>query len=148
MWHDNETTASHLHVHLTSLGHTINLWTILCCRTSLGWTFRESAYCQLIHDVNKQKQLEFARDHKSNNFANVNLTDECSVQLESHRWRCCCKQGEPAKNKPRYSPTWKFVVLWSEDIISLSRAKHPVKVHVWAGISMGGRTGICIFEGT
>lgn len=28
------------------------------------------------------------------------------------------------------------------------RAKHPVKVHVWAGISMRGATGICIFEGT
>ena len=27
------------------------------------------------------------------------------------------------------------------------RAKHLVKVHVWAGISMQGRTGICIFEG-
>ena len=27
------------------------------------------------------------------------------------------------------------------------RAKHPVKVHVWAGISKRGRTGICIFEG-
>ena len=27
------------------------------------------------------------------------------------------------------------------------RAKHPVKVHVWAGISMRGRTGICSFDG-
>ena len=27
------------------------------------------------------------------------------------------------------------------------RAKHPVKVHVWAGISLRGRCGICIFEG-
>ena len=27
------------------------------------------------------------------------------------------------------------------------RAKHPVKVHVWAGISLKGRTGICIFDG-
>ena len=27
------------------------------------------------------------------------------------------------------------------------RPKHPVKVHVWAGISARGRTGICIFEG-
>ena len=27
------------------------------------------------------------------------------------------------------------------------RPKHPVKVHVWAGISMRGRTGICIFDG-
>ena len=24
---------------------------------------------------------------------------------------------------------------------------HPIKVHVWAGISKRGRTGICIFEG-
>ena len=27
------------------------------------------------------------------------------------------------------------------------RAKHPVKVHVWAGISVKGRTGICLFDG-
>ena len=27
------------------------------------------------------------------------------------------------------------------------RPKHPTKLHVWAGISMRGRTGICIFEG-
>ena len=27
------------------------------------------------------------------------------------------------------------------------RAKYPVKVHVWAGISKRGPTGICIFEG-
>ena len=27
------------------------------------------------------------------------------------------------------------------------RAKHPVKVHVWAGISLKGSTGVCVFEG-
>ena len=27
------------------------------------------------------------------------------------------------------------------------RPKHPLKVHVWAGISMQGRAAICIFEG-
>jgi len=27
------------------------------------------------------------------------------------------------------------------------RAKHPVKVHVWAGISLRGPTKICIFDG-
>ena len=32
-------------------------------------------------------------------------------------------------------------------MLFLYRAKHPVKVHVWAGISKRGRTGICIFEG-
>ena len=30
----------------------------------------------------------------------------------------------------------------------INRPKHPVKVHVWAGISKQGATGICIFEGT
>ena len=27
------------------------------------------------------------------------------------------------------------------------RAIHPVKVQVWAGISIRGRTGVCIFDG-
>ena len=27
------------------------------------------------------------------------------------------------------------------------RAKHPTKVHLWAGISKRGSTGICIFDG-
>ena len=27
------------------------------------------------------------------------------------------------------------------------RAKHPVKVHVWAGISLKGATQVCIFDG-
>ena len=31
--------------------------------------------------------------------------------------------------------------------ILINRPKHPVKVHVWAGISMRGPTGVCIFEG-
>jgi len=48
MHHDNKTTASQLHVLLTTLGYSLNLWTILCCRTSLGWTFRGSTYCQLM----------------------------------------------------------------------------------------------------
>jgi len=29
----------------------------------------------------------------------------------------------------------------------IHRAKHPVKVHVWAAISKRGASGICIFEG-
>ena len=144
---DDETTASQLRVHLTSLRYTLDLRTILHCRTSLGWTFRESAYCQLIHDVNKQKRLQFARIHRSDNFADMIFTDECSVQLESHRRRCCRKQGEPARNKPRYSHNYIIDALWKYQFAPL-RAKHPVKVHIWACIRIRGRTGICIFEGT
>ena len=32
-------------------------------------------------------------------------------------------------------------------ILLYCRAKHPVKVHVWAGISRKGTTHVCIFEG-
>ena len=47
--------------------------------------------------------------------------------METHRRFACYKRGA----KPRYKP----------------RPKHPLKVHVWAGISRKGRTPICIFEG-
>ena len=33
------------------------------------------------------------------------------------------------------------------DIVLFNRPKHPVKVHIWAGISCRGPTPICIFEG-
>ena len=61
-------------------------------------------------------------------FDDVIWTDETSVQLECHRRHCFRKQNE----KPRLKP----------------RPKHPIKVHVWAGISKRGATRVCIFEGT
>jgi len=81
---DDETTASQLYVLLSGMGYHLNLRTILRCRTLLGWTFRGSAYCQLIREPNKLKRLKFAREHQNDDFANVVFTDECSVQLESH----------------------------------------------------------------
>ena len=45
---DGETTATQLHQFLNSKGIDLSLATILRCRTALGWTFRGSAYCQLI----------------------------------------------------------------------------------------------------
>ena len=53
--------------------------------------------------------------------------DETTVQLQTHQQFCCRKEGE----KPRLKP----------------RPKHPVKIHVWAGISKKGATKACIFEG-
>ena len=49
------------------------------------------------------------------------------MQLETHRKCCYWKIGECPKPKPP--------------------AKHPVKVHVWAGISKEGATEICLFTG-
>ena len=55
-------------------------------------------------------------------------TDESSVQLQCHKRFYCrkLKKGEQPRPKPR--------------------AKHPVKVHVWAGIGWHGATKICIFD--
>ena len=98
---DDKTTATQLHVLLTNFGYRLSLRTILRCRTTLGWTFRGSAYCQLIREANKVKRLEWARKYKDDDFANVVFTDETSIQQESHRRFCCRKRGEPPKNKPR-----------------------------------------------
>ena len=88
---DNETTALQLHALLVSRGYQISKKTILRCHTALGWTFRGSAYCQLIRESNKIKRLEWARQHLQDNFDNVVWTDECSVQLETHKRYCCRK---------------------------------------------------------
>ena len=53
-------------------------------------------------------------------------TDECSVQLESHRKTMYHKQGEPSR--------------------MVSRPKHRPKVHLWAGISARGATSVVILQ--
>ena len=98
---DDETTATQLHVLLTNRGYKLSLRTILRCRTTLGWTFRGSAYCQLIREANKAKRLAWALKYKDEDFSDVIFTDESSIQQESHRRFCCRKRGEPPKNKPR-----------------------------------------------
>ena len=128
---DDETTAVQLQKILVDKGHPLSLKTILTSRDKLGWTFRGSAYCQLIRHANKVKRLGWARDHsaeaENKRFEDVLWTDESSIMLECHRRFCCRKIGVPAKPKPR--------------------AKHPCKVHVWAGISCQGKTPIVIFDG-
>ena len=102
---DDETSAVQLHALLVSRGYRISLRTILRCRTSLGWTFRGSSYCQLIRAANKEKWLAWAQhygSYKDEDFEEVIWTDECTVQLETHRRFCCRKRGEPPRPKPRY----------------------------------------------
>ena len=98
---DDETTAYQLHRLLTEKGYSISLRTILRCRTALGWTFRGSAYCQLIREVNKGKRLAWASEHLHDAFEDVIWSDECTVQLESHRRFACRKHGEAPRPKPR-----------------------------------------------
>ncbi len=127
MQQNDETTAHQLFNLLECEGISISLATILRCRTSLGWTFRGSAYCQLIRDANKELRYNWALQFVNDEFNDMIYTDETSIQMEAHKRFCCRKQGQAPKPKPK--------------------PKHPLKVHVWAGISRSGATGICIFEG-
>ena len=98
---DDETTATQLHERLIQHGISPSLRIVLCSWELLGWTYRGSAYCQLIRDVNKQTRLEWALQHQNDNFQNVILSDEASIQIETHRLRCYRKKGEQPKRKPR-----------------------------------------------
>ena len=86
-------------------------------------------YRQLIRDANKEKRLAWCKKmiEDGEQFEDVLFTDESSVMLERHRKKCYRKRGAPRKLKPR--------------------PKHPVKVHVWGGISKRGATSIVIFTG-
>ena len=127
MQEDDETTATQIQANLASHDVYVSLTTILQNRRQMGWIYRGSAYCQLIRNVNKQKRLEWAQQNLRDNFDDVIWSDESSIQLDCHRRYCCRKEGQRPRPKPR--------------------PKHPTKVHVWAGISKKGATGICIFEG-
>lgn len=106
MRRDDETTAIQLQKLLVDKGHPLSLKTILASREMLGWTFRGSAYCQVIREANKQKRLDWALQYSQeaatdNGFEDVLWTDESSIQLECHRRFSYRKMGEPAKPKPR-----------------------------------------------
>jgi len=60
-------------------------------------------------------------------FEDVIFSDECTVQLENHSKLCFRKKNQPRALK--------------------QRAKHPVKVHLWGGISCRGATRIIMFTG-
>ena len=85
---DDETTATQLQKILSDKGYHLSLRTIIRSRHILGWTFRGSAYCQLIRSENKGKRLLWAQkylnDALTDGFKDVIWTDESSVQIETH----------------------------------------------------------------
>ena len=126
---DDEMTSCRIKKKLAKRGIDVNSSTVRRARTQLGWTLQRTGYCQLIRDVNKTKLLEFARRvlESEGTFHNVIFSDESSMSLTQYRRTCYRKVDEPGKRKPK--------------------PKHPLKVHVWAGISKHGATKVCIFDG-
>ena len=89
MMQDDETTAKQLVTSLQGAGLSVSLSTALKGRRLLGWTSRGTAYCQLVRAQNREKRLRWAQEYLGANFDNVILTDETSVQMDTHRWFCC-----------------------------------------------------------
>ena len=96
--------------------------------TSLQWVVVRTRFRPMISDNNKRKRMDFARMclDTDDDFSNVIWTDESSVELR------------------RYSQTM-HVKICKEKTLK-PQAKHTVKVHVWASISMKGTTKMCIFD--
>ena len=107
----------------------MSLSTVERARRELGWVVTVPKYCQLIREGNKAKRLEWCRKMLETNerFDDVVFTDESSIQLETQWRRCYRRKTAPRKLKPK--------------------PKHPLKVHVWGGISKRGPTNIVIFAG-
>ena len=126
MRENGETTITQLQAMLAHYGVYVSLATIVRNRQELGWVYRGSAYCQLILNASRGKRFDFARIYLHNDFDDMIWSDETTVQLETHKRMCYRKEGEKPRPKPR--------------------AKHPIKVHVWGGISRKGATALCIFE--
>ena len=80
---------------------------------------------KLIRNVNMQKMLIRSKDQvdKKEQLDNVIFSDESSVQIERQSRQCYHKKGQPRK------------------------LKHPLKVHVWTGISKRRATKVVIFDG-
>ena len=129
MREDDEMTSHRIKKKLAKRGIVVSSSTVRRTRKQLGWTLQRTGYCQLIRDVNKIKRLEFAQSvlESGDTFHNVIFSDESSISLTQYRRTCYRKADQPAKRKPK--------------------PKHPLKVHVWAGISKHGATKICIFDG-
>ena len=115
---DNERTAYQLYHLLMGKGYSISLRTIFRCRSARGWMFRNSTSCQLIQKMNEVKQLIWAEQYISDSINGVIGTDECTVQIESHRLFACRKCSEAPLPKPRCGTLPKATV-------SLHKPKHP-----------------------
>ena len=108
----------------------VSINTIKRARKHLGWVATRPKYCQIVRETNRLKWLAWCEERieEGDCFDDVIFTDECSVQMDHHGRLCFRKQNQPRKFKPR--------------------PKHPIKVHIWGGISKTGATKIVIFKGT
>ena len=99
-------------------------------RRKVGLVRSRPSYCQIVREKNRVDRLNFCLEaqRRGDTFDDVIFTDESSIEMERHGKLCFRQKNAPRKLKPK--------------------AKHPVKLHVWAGISKRGKTPILVFQDT
>ena len=107
-------------------------------RRKLGYEAVVPRSVPFIRENNKVKRLEFCIRLLQNkdDFDNVIFTDESSVQVGANKRIVIAKVIRDSNGKIIYS-----------DSPTCGKLKHPLKVHVWGGISRHGATQIHIFNG-
>lgn len=122
-------TATDIQRQLQETGTSLSKTTVHRVIKEAGYTASAPRYCQMIREVNKVKRVDFCKQLvlDNDNFNDIVFTDECTVQLHDN----------------------KVVVyrLRNESATPIPQPKHPLKVHVWGGISRRGTTRLLIFDG-
>ena len=130
---DDELTAKKLRDKLLERFPSLNvsLSTMKRAHMELGWTAKRTRYGALVSEANQEKRVVWCNERMETSdmdFDDVVFSDECTVQLESHRRVMFYKKSQPVRYK--------------------MKAKHPPKVNMWAGISSRGATNVVVFTGT
>ncbi|CAG2242540.1 unnamed protein product [Mytilus edulis] len=123
------TTSRQLYRFLKQRGSKISLTTTKRAIFHAGYTNTKPRYAQMVRHVNKEKRVNFCKTliAADDQFEDIIFTDECSAQLHNNKVTFYRKI---TANRP-----------------SIPKPKHPLKVHLWAGISKRGATPILIFDG-
>lgn len=113
----------------THNGTNVSLNTVRKAIGAAGWVSTAPRYCQLIRDANKDARVQFCQNLIASHeqFQDVIFSDETTMQLHD-------KKIGAYQRKETAAPT-------------NAEPKHPLKVHVWGGISKRGATAIIIFDG-
>ena len=101
---DDELTATKVHAMLKEKypALIVSVSTVKRAHMELGWTAKKTRYGAMITENNQEKRVEWCRerlDTGDTDFDDVIFTDECMVQLESHRQITFYKKGQPIRYK-------------------------------------------------
>ena len=138
---DQEQTSPSLRKKIVDeTGIDIPIATIKRIRKDIGWVQCHTDLRPLVRLPNQEKRLRFCQHllESKEEFNDVIFTDESSIQLERNSLMSFKKVTRDSKNN--------ITTVEVPPPIGV-RPKHPLKIHVWAGISRRGATTIVLFTG-